>query len=84
MLAVPMCNERGEVLGVIQLINCKTDGDAVLDTQEDVDQTVVPFSDYHMRLMEFWHLRQQGQKCFLTGVYPNSIRWFHQCEREGY
>ena len=52
MLAVPMCNERGEVLGVIQLINCKTDGDAVLDTQEDVDQTVVPFSDYHMRLME--------------------------------
>jgi HD-GYP domain-containing protein (c-di-GMP phosphodiesterase class II) len=52
MLAVPMCNERGEVLGVIQLINCKLNGEAVLNTEEDVDQMVIPFSDYHVRLME--------------------------------
>jgi HD-GYP domain-containing protein (c-di-GMP phosphodiesterase class II) len=52
MLAVPMCDERGEVLGVIQLINCKLNGEAVLNTEEDVDQMVIPFSDYHVRLME--------------------------------
>lgn len=52
MLAVPMLNVRGEVLGVIQLINCKREGSIVLQRLEDVEKYVIPFSDYHVQLME--------------------------------
>jgi HD-GYP domain-containing protein (c-di-GMP phosphodiesterase class II) len=44
MLTVPMQDHKGEILGVIQLINCKTDRSCLLKTPEDVDTSVIPFS----------------------------------------
>ncbi len=43
MLTVPMQDHKGEILGVIQLINRKTDRNRLLKTPEDVDTCVVPF-----------------------------------------
>lgn len=43
MLTVPMSSARGEVMGVIQLINKKLDPERRLLTPEDVDEVVVPF-----------------------------------------
>ena len=44
MLTVPMQDHKGEILGVIQLINCKTDRSRILKTPEDADTCVIPFS----------------------------------------
>jgi HD-GYP domain-containing protein (c-di-GMP phosphodiesterase class II) len=44
MLTVPMQDHKGELLGVIQLINCKVDRASVLKTPDDVDACVIPFS----------------------------------------
>jgi len=43
MLMVPLISQRGEVIGVIQLINRKKKPEKKLFTQADVDETVVPF-----------------------------------------
>jgi HD-GYP domain-containing protein (c-di-GMP phosphodiesterase class II) len=44
ILAVPMRNQKDEILGVIQLINAKRDTDARLTSLASVVQQVVPFS----------------------------------------
>jgi HD-GYP domain-containing protein (c-di-GMP phosphodiesterase class II) len=44
MLTVPMQDHKGEILGVIQLINCKTDNELRIKSPEDADLYVVPFS----------------------------------------
>jgi HD-GYP domain-containing protein (c-di-GMP phosphodiesterase class II) len=44
MLTVPMQDHKGEILGVIQLINRKTDAVRRLATPEDAERFVVPFS----------------------------------------
>jgi HD-GYP domain-containing protein (c-di-GMP phosphodiesterase class II) len=44
MLTVPMQDHKGEILGVIQLINCKRERECLLKTPEDVDTDVIPFS----------------------------------------
>ncbi|MGO9309160.1 MAG: HD domain-containing phosphohydrolase [Spirochaetia bacterium] len=44
MLTVPMQDHKGEILGVIQLINCKVDRASLLKTPEDVEACVIPFS----------------------------------------
>jgi len=44
MLTVPMQDHKGEILGVIQLINRKTDSALRIRSPEDVDKFVVPFS----------------------------------------
>ena len=44
MLMVPMKNPRGEITGVIQLINCKRDFSARVDRQT-VDDVVAPFPE---------------------------------------
>ncbi len=43
MLTVPMQDHKGEILGVIQLINKKTDFALKITTPEDADLMVVPF-----------------------------------------
>jgi HD-GYP domain-containing protein (c-di-GMP phosphodiesterase class II) len=43
MIAVPMISAEDEVMGVIQLINKKRQGRAVLRTEADFDREVVPF-----------------------------------------
>jgi len=44
MLTVPMQDHKGEILGVIQLINRKTDFALKIATPADVERIVVPFS----------------------------------------
>jgi HD-GYP domain-containing protein (c-di-GMP phosphodiesterase class II) len=44
MLTVPMRDHKGEILGVIQLINRKTGVDCRIKVPEDADVCVIPFS----------------------------------------
>jgi len=50
MLTLPMKNAKGEVIGVLQLINSKKDRDARLLSRQDVDRFVVPFSARAQRM----------------------------------
>jgi HD-GYP domain-containing protein (c-di-GMP phosphodiesterase class II) len=50
MLTLPMKNGRGEVIGVLQLINCKQHREARLTSPEIVAREVRPFSDRAVRL----------------------------------
>src|SRR6202790_5812604 len=50
LLTLPMKNGRGEVIGVLQLINCKTHSAARLTTPESVMREVRPFSERAARL----------------------------------
>lgn len=50
MLTLPMKNGRGEVIGVLQLINCKLHPEARLTSPEVVAREVRPFSDRAVRL----------------------------------
>ncbi len=45
VLAVPMISARGEVIGVIQLINRRAKGWITLDLPSDFDSGVIPFDD---------------------------------------
>ncbi len=51
MMTVPLISQREEVLGVIQLINRKKDGNAKLLTKDDVDREVIPFDDQSEELL---------------------------------
>jgi HD-GYP domain-containing protein (c-di-GMP phosphodiesterase class II) len=44
ILAVPMKNQKGEILGVVQLINAKRDPQAKLDSLSAVANQVVPYT----------------------------------------
>lgn len=43
MLCMPLCSRKGDVIGVIQLINKKRSGDRLLLTREDFEDQVVAF-----------------------------------------
>ena len=50
LLTLPMKNGRGEVLGVLQLINCKTRSSVRLTSPEIVAREVRPFSERAVRM----------------------------------
>jgi len=50
LLALPMRNPKGEVLGVLQIINCKRNRTARLLTAADVAKQVQPFRERAVRL----------------------------------
>src|SRR6195256_1808942 len=50
LLTLPMKNGRGEVIGILQLINCKTHAAARLTSAESVLREVRPFSGRAVRL----------------------------------
>ena len=50
LLTLPMRNAKGEVLGVLQLINSKRNRDARLESPEDVSEHVQPFRERAVRL----------------------------------
>jgi len=52
MLTLPMKNPRGEVTGVVQLLNCKRNWEARLLTPEDWEREVQPFSSRSVNLAE--------------------------------
>ena len=51
MLVIPMKDHKDDVIGVLQLINRKRDGDAILATPADVDAQVVPYSKRTVELV---------------------------------
>lgn len=51
MLVIPMQNHRGEVIGVVQLINRKGDPAARLDSPADTDRYVQPYSPHLVKLV---------------------------------
>ena len=50
LLNLPMCNAKGEVLGVLQLINCRRNPAARLDLDKNIAQQVHPFPERSVRL----------------------------------
>jgi HD-GYP domain-containing protein (c-di-GMP phosphodiesterase class II) len=50
MLTLPMKDSKGEVIGVLQLINCKRNRAARLETLEAVEAEVQPFPERAVRL----------------------------------
>ncbi len=50
MLTLPMKNTKGDVIGVLQLINCKKEKDAKLLSAADTARLVTPFSSRAARL----------------------------------
>jgi HD-GYP domain-containing protein (c-di-GMP phosphodiesterase class II) len=51
MLVVPMADHRGEVVGVLQLINRKSDAGASIRTEADADACVLPYGDHELQLV---------------------------------
>jgi HD-GYP domain-containing protein (c-di-GMP phosphodiesterase class II) len=51
ILAVPMCNDKGEVVGVLQLINSKRNPGAKLTSHAAAAEQVVPFTLHHRKLL---------------------------------
>ncbi|HXE58012.1 MAG TPA: HD domain-containing phosphohydrolase [Gemmatimonadales bacterium] len=52
MLAIPMENHLGEVIGVLQLINRKRSAADRLLTPQDAERSVVPFTHHTVKLMK--------------------------------
>ena len=52
ILAVPMRDQKDEIVGVIQLINAKNFADARLDNAQAVSHEVVPFTHHQQELLE--------------------------------
>jgi HD-GYP domain-containing protein (c-di-GMP phosphodiesterase class II) len=88
MLTLPMKNGRGEVIGVLQLINCKIHPEARLTSPEVVAREVRPFSDRAVRLAfslasqaavayENGHLYQDIEKLF-EGFVQASVKAIEQ------
>ena len=44
-LVIPMKTHKDEIIGVLQLINRKRNWDAIIDTQQTVDEQVIPFDE---------------------------------------
>ena len=50
MLVVPLSTPQGEVIGALQLINCKPERRGLLRSAEEADAYVHPYGDRHVRL----------------------------------
>jgi HD-GYP domain-containing protein (c-di-GMP phosphodiesterase class II) len=88
MLTLPLKNGRGEVIGVLQLINCKLHPETRLTSPEVVAREVRPFSDRAVRLAlsltsqaavayENSHLYQDIEKLF-EGFVQASVKAIEQ------
>jgi len=71
MLTIPMKNQKGEILGVLQLINCKRDFQAKL-TPEAVEQEVTAYQPRQMELAT--SLASQAAVAFENTVLYESIQ----------
>ena len=72
MLAQPLISQKGEVIGVIQLINRKRDPSAKLLTEADVVGQVLPFDDRSEELLGI--LASQAAVSLETAVLYGEIR----------
>ena len=76
LLTLPMKNARGEVIGVLQLLNCKRDRSARLVTPADLDREVQPFAPRAVSLRN--HSRRKRLWLTKTAVF---IRISKHCSR---
>ncbi len=51
LLVVPMTNQKNDVIGVLQLINKKKDGDIILSTIESMEKNVISYDDRDIDLI---------------------------------
>jgi len=73
MLTIPMIDHKDEMIGVVQLINRKRDPSVVLETPEDFEQQVVPYSNRTLELVSA--LAAQA------GVAIENSQLYHDIER---
>ena len=52
MLVVPMMDHKDRVVGVLQLINRKSEPDAAIRTDEDSDRWVLPYTDREVAIVQ--------------------------------
>ncbi|MEO8140582.1 MAG: HD domain-containing phosphohydrolase [Gemmatimonadota bacterium] len=52
MLVIPMQNHAGDVIGVLQLLNRKRDGSAVLATPEDATRQIIAYSPHTVKIVK--------------------------------
>jgi HD-GYP domain-containing protein (c-di-GMP phosphodiesterase class II) len=71
MLTIPMKNQKEEILGVLQLINCKRNFDATLTSPEVVDQEVVSYETRSQELAT--SLASQAAVAYENAVLYQSI-----------
>jgi HD-GYP domain-containing protein (c-di-GMP phosphodiesterase class II) len=75
ILAVAMMNPKNEIVGVLQLINPKHNWRARLNTQEDIDNEVLPFSTRQMEIVS--SLASQAAVAYENShLYENIHRLF--------
>ncbi|MGH9812688.1 MAG: HD domain-containing phosphohydrolase [Candidatus Acidiferrales bacterium] len=72
MLTIPMKNQKGEILGVLQLINCKRSFQTRLSAPAVVEQEVVPF-DPRVQELAF-SLASQAAVAYENNVLYESIQ----------
>ncbi|MDH5752704.1 MAG: GAF domain-containing protein [Deltaproteobacteria bacterium] len=72
MLTVPMVNWRGETIGVIQLINRKTDPTILLDDPETCVKDIRPFTNHDVRMA--MSIASQASIAIQNTELVNSIR----------
>jgi len=72
MLTVPMVNWRGETIGVIQLINRKTDPNIILDNPEEAPQFIRSFTEHDTRIA--WSIASQASIAIQNAQLVNSIK----------
>ncbi|HUH14081.1 MAG TPA: HD domain-containing phosphohydrolase [Longimicrobiales bacterium] len=52
LLVVPMADHRSQMVGVLQLINRKRQGDARITTEEEANAFVVPYDEHELELAQ--------------------------------
>jgi len=72
MLTIPMKNQQGEVLGILQLINCKRHWAARLSTLAVVEQEVIPYSGRQQELAN--SLASQAAVAYENNVLYENIQ----------
>jgi HD-GYP domain-containing protein (c-di-GMP phosphodiesterase class II) len=75
ILAVPMMNPKNEIVGVVQLINAKRNWRVRLNTSQDIEDEVLPFSTRQMEIVS--SLASQAAVAFENShLYENIHRLF--------
>lgn len=72
MLTIPMKNQKGETLGVLQLINCKRHWEARLNSLAVMEQEVIPYSQRQQELAN--SLASQAAVAYESNVLYENIQ----------
>lgn len=72
MLTIPMKNQKGETIGVLQLINCKRHWDAKLTRAEAVEEEVIAYSKRQQELAS--SLASQAAVAYENNVLYENIQ----------